>query len=94
MSPASAASTALRVDRRASPSNKVAAANVAVVFLEPRRRPAGLHDCPDWNSRPRPRAGGRGTTSSLIESLSQVAYVLLYTQYGIASMAITRPWPQ
>jgi hypothetical protein len=69
MSPASAASTALRVNPRASPSSKVAAASVAL-FREPRRRPAGLPDCPGWNSRPRPRAGG-GTISSLIALLSR-----------------------
>ncbi len=50
MSPASAASTALRVNPSASPSSKVAAASVTL-FREPRRRPAGLPGCPGWNSR-------------------------------------------
>jgi hypothetical protein len=71
MSPASAASTALRVNPRASPSSKVAAASGAL-FREPRRRPAGMPDRPGWKSRLRPRAGGRGKTWSLIELLRVV----------------------
>ncbi len=94
MSPASAAqgfyTPALRINPRASPSSKVAAASVAL-FREPRRRPAGLPDCPGWNGRLRPRAGGRGAISSLIELLRVVAYcVSIYTEYGIASIAIAR----
>jgi hypothetical protein len=56
MSPANAASTALRVSPRASPSSNVAAASVAL-FREPRRRPAGLPDYPleQPPARPRPR---------------------------------------
>src|SRR5262249_5026125 len=87
MSPASAASTALRVNRSASPSNKVAAANVAV-FLEPRHRPAGLPDCPDWNSRPRRRPRHNSVAQRV--DFAALLMLLLYTQYGIASMAISR----
>jgi hypothetical protein len=77
---ASAASTALRVNPRASPSSKVAAASVPL-FREPRRRPAGLPDCPGRKSRLRPRAGG-GTISSLIVSLSP-RRVFRFRIYGI-----------
>jgi hypothetical protein len=80
MSPASAASTAPPVNPKASPSSKVAAASVALA-REPRRRPAGLPDRPGWNSRLRPRAGGRGTISSLIELLRGVTYFVFI--YGI-----------
>jgi hypothetical protein len=72
LSPASAASTAPRVNPRVSLSSKVAAASVAL-FREPCLRPAGLPDCPGWNSRLRPRAGSGGTISSLIELLRVVA---------------------
>jgi hypothetical protein len=58
MSPVSAASMALRASPRASPSSKLAAASVAL-FREPRRRPAGLPDCPGWKSRLRPRGRHR-----------------------------------
>jgi hypothetical protein len=47
------------------------------------RRPAGLPDCPGWNSRPRPRAGGRGTISPRIARC-----VFVYTEYDIVSIAI------
>ena len=68
---ASAASTALRVNPRASPSSKAAAASVAL-FREPRRRPAGF-----WNSRLRPCAGGR-TISSLIGLLRRCCEIRVY----------------
>ncbi len=85
---------ALRVNPRASPSSKVAAASVAL-FREPRRRPAGL---PDWCRR-RPRAGdggcsNRGQSGRSSNCFRAVAYfVFIYTEYGIASTAIARPRP-
>jgi hypothetical protein len=79
MSPASAASTALHVNPKASPSSKVAAASIAL-FREPRRRPAGLPDRPSWSSRLRPRAGD-GPISSLTELLpASLRIPCLYTR--------------
>ncbi len=87
MSPASAAqgfyTPALRVNPRASP-----------LFREPRRRPAGLPDCPGWNSRLRPRAGGRGTISSLIELLSRrCVFQLIYGIRHCVNSNRDRPRP-
>jgi len=64
-SPASAISTALRVNASASPASSVAAASV-VLLREPRRRPPGLPDRPFSNGRPRTRPGGFRESRSLI----------------------------
>jgi hypothetical protein len=53
-SPASASSTALRVNASDSPASNAAAASVALL-REPGRRPAGLPDRPFSNGRPRAR---------------------------------------
>jgi hypothetical protein len=84
MSPASAASTALPVSLRASPSSRVTAASVAF-FREPGRRPAGSPDCPGWNI---PCVRALAAAQSLRSS--HCFRVFAYTEYGIASIAIAR----
>src|SRR5271169_2371070 len=63
--PASAISTALRVDASDSPASNAAAASVALL-REPRRRPPGLPDRPFSNGRPRTGPDGFGRSTSLI----------------------------
>ena len=60
-SPASASSTALRVNASASPSSSTAAASV-FLLREPYRRPVGLPDRPFTNGRPRTGSGGESTS--------------------------------
>jgi hypothetical protein len=50
-------------------ASKVTAASVAL-FREPRRRPARLPDCPGWNSRLRPRAGGGTIVSRAMNAVT------------------------
>jgi hypothetical protein len=67
-SPASANSTALRVNASDSPSSSTAAASVALL-REPRRRPAGLPDRPFSKGRPRTRRRGLSSSSAIVISL-------------------------
>jgi len=63
--PASAISTALRVNTRDSPASRAAAAGVALL-REPLRRPPGLPDRPLSSGRPRNRAGSFSEMSSVM----------------------------